>query len=121
MESTTDGRPATSNHSDNAFLLSLVGGTHGTLLLLLLLLLTPHLSPLTPHLPACPALPSSPAPSPPLPSLTARQRGKWDVRAFSTIPGVFLMQQPSDFACALLVQDACYLFMRGMASPLCMV
>ncbi|GJP47380.1 hypothetical protein CLOM_g6577 [Closterium sp. NIES-68] len=40
-------------------------------------------------------------------------RGKWDVRSFSLMPGVFLLQQPDDFACVLLIQDACYVYMTG--------
>ncbi|CAI7839634.1 unnamed protein product [Closterium sp. NIES-53] len=43
----------------------------------------------------------------------AWQRGKWDVRSFSLMPGVFLLQQPDDFACVLLIQDACYVHMTG--------
>ncbi|CAI5525998.1 unnamed protein product [Closterium sp. Naga37s-1] len=42
-----------------------------------------------------------------------RQRGKWDVRSFSLMPGVFQLQQPDDFACMLLIQDACYVHMTG--------
>eukprot|EP00897_Mesotaenium_endlicherianum_P004652 jgi/Mesen1/4214/ME000219S03341 len=39
--------------------------------------------------------------------------GEWDVTPYSSQPGVFLLQQPGDYACVLLIQDACYLYMVG--------
>ncbi|CAI5471191.1 unnamed protein product [Closterium sp. Yama58-4] len=38
---------------------------------------------------------------------------RWHVQPYSSLPGVYLLQQPTDFACVLLIQDACYLFMQG--------
>ncbi|CAI5521718.1 unnamed protein product [Closterium sp. Naga37s-1] len=38
---------------------------------------------------------------------------RWHVQPYSSQPGVYLLQQPTDFACVLLIQDACYLFMQG--------
>ncbi|CAI7833264.1 unnamed protein product [Closterium sp. NIES-53] len=71
---------------------------------------SPPLTPLPPRLsPLC--LPAS-HPS------CAMQLSRWHVQPYSSQPGVYLLQQPTDFACVLLIQDACYLFMEGKASPL---
>ncbi|CAI5962339.1 unnamed protein product [Closterium sp. NIES-64] len=53
------------------------------------------------------------------PSLSSSmQLSRWHVQPYSSQPGVYLLQQPTDFACVLLIQDACYLFMQGKASSL---
>ena len=44
------------------------------------------------------------------------QEGRWDVESFSSQPGVFLLQQPSNFACMLLIQEACYLYIPGSSA-----
>eukprot|EP00270_Netrium_digitus_P010204 TRINITY_DN3151_c0_g1_i1.p1 TRINITY_DN3151_c0_g1~~TRINITY_DN3151_c0_g1_i1.p1 ORF type:complete len:1008 (-),score=159.34 TRINITY_DN3151_c0_g1_i1:238-3261(-) len=42
----------------------------------------------------------------------AMRRG-WAVSPLSDVPGVFLLQQSTDYACVLLVENACYLYMGG--------
>eukprot|EP00271_Cylindrocystis_brebissonii_P015655 TRINITY_DN38608_c0_g1_i1.p1 TRINITY_DN38608_c0_g1~~TRINITY_DN38608_c0_g1_i1.p1 ORF type:complete len:930 (+),score=80.09 TRINITY_DN38608_c0_g1_i1:64-2853(+) len=38
---------------------------------------------------------------------------KWVVNAFSSEPGVYVLQQKNDYSCILLLQDVCYVFMEG--------
>eukprot|EP00271_Cylindrocystis_brebissonii_P000523 TRINITY_DN1063_c0_g1_i1.p1 TRINITY_DN1063_c0_g1~~TRINITY_DN1063_c0_g1_i1.p1 ORF type:complete len:959 (-),score=179.53 TRINITY_DN1063_c0_g1_i1:952-3828(-) len=42
-----------------------------------------------------------------------RMQEKWVINSYSSEPGVYLLQQREDYACVLLLQDVCYVYMEG--------